>query len=158
MNTQAAVNDFLAQRSLAVVGVSRGGKKFGNMAYRELKTKGYQLFPVHPEAEVLEGDRCYPSLSALPEQASPEATARVGGVLVIVPPAETERVVRDAAAAGIPRVWMQQGAESESAIRFCEEHDISVVAGECILMFAEPLRFYHRPHRWVWKLLGKLPK
>ena len=150
MSTQAAVDDFLAQRSLAVVGVSRGGKKFGNMAYRELKAKGYQLFPVHPEAEVLEGDRCYPSLSALPEQAD--------GVLAVVPPAETERVVRDAAAAGIPRVWMQQGAESESAIRFCEEHGISVVAGECILMFARPLRFYHKPHRWVWKLLGKLPR
>ena len=67
MNTKAAVDDFLAQRSLAVVGVSRGGKKFGNRAYRELKAKGYQLFPVHPEAEVLEGDPCYPSLSALSE-------------------------------------------------------------------------------------------
>ena len=150
MNTKAAVDDFLAQRRLAVVGVSRGGKKFGNRAYRELKTKGYQLFPVHPEAEVLEGDKCYASLDALPETA--------GGVLIIVPPAVTERVVRDAAAAGIPRVWMQQGAESEGAIRFCEEHGISVVAGECILMFAQPLKFYHKPHRWVWKLLGKLPR
>ncbi|MBA7669206.1 hypothetical protein ES703_77334 [subsurface metagenome] len=150
MNTKAAVDDFLAQRSLAVVGVSRSGKKFGNMAYRELKGKGYQLFPIHPEAEVLEGDKCYASLSALPEQS--------GGVLVIVPPTQTEQVVRDAAAAKIPRVWMQQGAESEEAIRFCEEHGISVVAGECILMFAQPLKFYHKPHRWVWKLLGKLPK
>ncbi len=150
MNTQAAVNDFLAQRSLAVVGVSRGGKKFGNMAYRELKGKGYQLYPVHPEAEALDGDKCYASLSALPE--------RSGGVLIIVPPTQTEEVVRDAAAAKIPRVWMQQGTESESAVRFCEEHGISVVAGECILMFAQPLRFYHRPHHWVWKLLGKLPK
>ncbi len=150
MNTQAAVNDFLAQRSLAVVGVSRGGKKFGNRAYRELKAKGYRLFPVHPEAEVLEGDPCYPSLSALPE--------RSGGVLIIVPPTQTEQVVRDAAAAKIPRVWMQQGAGSDAAVRYCEEHGISVVAGECILMFAQPLRFYHKPHRWVWKLLGKLPR
>ena len=149
MNPKAAVDDFLAQRSLAVVGVSRGGKKFGNTAYRELKAKGYQLFPVHPEAEVLEGDKCYPSLSSLPEL--------VGGVLVVVPPAQTEQVVRDATAANIPRVWLQQGAGSEAAVRFCEEHDISVVAGECILMFAEPVGFLHKPHRWVWKLLGKLP-
>ncbi|UCH63495.1 MAG: CoA-binding protein [Fidelibacterota bacterium] len=150
MNTKAAVDDFLAQRSLAVVGVSRSGKKFGNMAYRELRDKGYQLFPVHPEAEVLEGDKCYTGLSELPEQ--------TGGVLIIVPPNQTEQVVRDAAAAKIPRVWIQQGAESEEAVRFCEEHDMDVVAGECILMFAEPLRFYHKPHRWVWKLLGKLPR
>ena len=150
MNTKAAVDDFLAQRSLAVVGVSRGGKKFGNTAYRELKAKGYRLFPVHPEAEALEGNPCYPGLSSLPEH--------VGGVLVVVPPAQTEQVLRDASAANIPRVWLQQGAESEEAIRFCKEQGISVVAGECILMFAEPLRFYHKPHRWVWKLLGKLPK
>ena len=150
MNTKAAVNDFLAQRSLAVVGVSRGGKKFGNTAYRALKGKGYQLFPVHPEAEVLEGDKCYPSLSSLPEP--------VGGVLVVVPPAQTEQVVRDATAANIPRVWLQQGAGSDAAVRICEEHDISVVAGECILMFAEPLKFGHKAHRWVWRLLGKLPK
>jgi len=149
MNTKAAVDDFLAQRSLAVVGVSRSGKKFGNMAYRELKGKGYQLFPIHPEAEVLEGDKCYASLSALPEP--------TGGVLIIVPPTGTEQVVRDAAAARIPRVWMQQGAGSDAAVRYCEEHGISAVHGKCILMFAEPLRFYHKPHRWVWKLLGKLP-
>ena len=150
MNTQAVVNDFLAQRSLAVVGVSRGGKKFGNRAYRELKAKGYCLFPIHPKAETLEGEPCYPSLDALPDH--------VGGVLTIVPPDQTEQVVRDAAAAGIRRVWMQQGAESGEAISFCEENGISVVSGECILMFAEPLKFYHRPHRWLWKLLGKLPE
>ena len=150
MNTKSDVADFLAQRSLAVVGVSRSGKKFGNTAYRVLKAKGYQLFPVHPEAEVLEGDRCYPDFGALPE--------KVGGVLAVVPPVETERVVQEMATARIPRIWMQQGAESENAIWLCEEHGISVVAGECILMFAEPTGFGHKLHRWIWRLLGKLPK
>jgi len=151
MTSKAAVQDFVTQRKLAIVGVSRRKKlKFGNLAFKELKSKGYKLFPVHPEAETIEGERCYPSLSALPEP--------VEGVLVVVPPARTEQVVRDAAAAGIKRVWMQQGAESSAAIKFCEEHGINVVHGECILMFAEPAGWYHRAHRWVWKLLGKLPK
>ena len=75
-----------------------------------------------------------------------------------MPPAETEKVVHEIAEVGIPRVWMQQGAESEDAIRFCEEHGIRVVAGECILMFAEPAEFAHRLHRWIWGLLGKLPR
>lgn len=150
MTSRATVDDFLAQRNLAVVGVSRGGKKFGNMAYRELRAKGYRLFPIHPEAEELEGDRCYPRLDALPEP--------VDGALIIVPPDQTQQIVRDVAAAKIGRVWMQQGAESEDTIRFCKENGISAVHGECILMFAEPLKFYHKPHRWVWRLLGKLPK
>jgi predicted CoA-binding protein len=150
MTTKAVVNDFLSQRSLAVVGVSRGGKKFGNTAYKELKAKGYRLFPVHPNAESIEGDRCYPNLGALPEP--------VGGVLIVVPPAQTEQVVREVAAADIRRIWMQQGAESEAAIRFCEENGVSAVHGECVLMFAEPAAFYHRMHRWLWGLLGKLPR
>ncbi|NOY06371.1 MAG: CoA-binding protein, partial [Chlorobi bacterium] len=62
-----------------------------------------------------------------------------------------------AAENGIRRIWMQQGAESEEAIRFCEEHGINVVHGECIMMFMEDPAFMHRAHRWVWKLLGKLP-
>ena len=149
MTSRAAVIDFLAQRSLAVVGVSRSGNKFGNTAYRELKAKGYRLVPVHPQAETLEGDRCARNLGALREP--------VGGVLVIVPPSQTREVIRDAAAAGIKRVWLQQGAESPAAIRLAESLGLSVVAGECILMFAEPAGFGHRAHRWLKGLLGRLP-
>jgi predicted CoA-binding protein len=150
MASKAAVADFVSQRKLAVVGISRKKMKFGNLAFRELKRKGYKLFPVHPHAEQLEGERCSASLAALPEP--------VDGLLVIVPPAQAEQVVREAAAAGIRRVWLQQGAGSPAAIRFCEDNGISVVHGECILMFAEPAAWYHRAHRWVWGLLGKLPR
>ncbi|MCX6070613.1 MAG: CoA-binding protein [Chloroflexi bacterium] len=150
MATKSAVMDFVGQRSLAVVGVSRGGKKFGNTAYRELKAKGYQLVPVHPQAETLEGDRCVKNPASLP--------ASVGGVLVIVPPQQAEQVVQEAAAAGIKHVWLQQGAESQAAIRLAESKGMSVIAGECILMFAEPAGFGHRAHRWIKGLFGGLPK
>jgi uncharacterized protein len=150
VTTKAAVDEFLAQRTLAVVGVSRDPKKFGNSVYKDLKSKGYTVFPVNPNATDIEGDRCYPSLSALPEP--------VGGALVVVPSAETEQVVQDAARSGIPRVWMQQGSESEAAIEFCRANGISEVHGECILMFAQPQAFFHKPHKWVWGLMGKLPK
>lgn len=149
MTTKIAVDDFVAQRKLAIIGVSRGGKKFGNMAFKTLKDNGYRVFPINPHAESIAGERCYPDLKSLPEP--------VQGVLVVVPPNETEQVVREAAAAGIRRVWMQQGAESAAAIRFCEENGISVVHGECILMFAQPVVSIHRFHRWMWKVMGKLP-
>lgn len=149
MTSKSDVEDFISQKTLAVVGVSRGGQKFGNMAYRELKANGYQLYPIHPTAEKLEGDRAYADFKSLPEKA--------GGALIVVPPAQTEKVVRAAAAAGIRRVWMQQGSESEAAIRFCQENGIAEVHGECILMFAGK-SFFHKPHRWVWHLIGKAPK
>ena len=150
MATKAEIEDFLSQRKLAVVGVSRGGKKYGNAAFRELKAKGYQVYPVNPRADVIEGERCYPGLVDLPET--------VGGVVVVVPPAEAEKVVRDAAKAGIRRVWLQPGAESEDAVRFCEENGLTVIHRECILMFATPTAFYHPAHRGLNSLMGKLPK
>ncbi len=150
MTAKTAVENFVAQRTLAVVGASRDGKKFGNVAFKALRDKGYRVFPVNPSAEMVEGEPCYPNLLSLPE--------RVDNVLVVVPPAETERVVREAAAAGIRRVWLQQGAASEAAIRFCEAHDMEVVHDECILMFAQPVASFHKWHRWVWKALGKLPR
>jgi predicted CoA-binding protein len=150
MTTQANVRDFLAQRTLAVVGASRSGKGFGSAAFRELKAKGYHLLPVHPQADQIEGERCYPSLKALPEP--------VGGVLIVVPPQQTEKVARDAAESGIRRIWIQQGAESDAALHFCQQQGLSVVAGECILMFAEPAGAFHRFHGWLWRLIGRAPK
>ncbi len=150
MTSKAVVEGFLAQRTLAVVGASRARRKFGNFAFKALKARGYRLFPINPHAENIEGEHCYPNLTSLPEP--------VDGVLVVVPPTETEQVVREAARAGISRVWIQQGAESEAAIRFCEESGMSVVHGECILMFAPPVTSFHRFHRWIWRILGKLPR
>jgi hypothetical protein len=147
--SQSAIQEVLAQRTLALVGVSRGGKKFGNAIYRELRGKGYKVFPVHPQAEKIEGDQCYPSFKSLPE--------KVGAAVICVPPAQTEQVVQQAYEAGITKVWLQQGAESYAAIRFCENHEMTTVHGQCIMMFAEPVRSFHGFHRWLWKLIGKYP-
>jgi predicted CoA-binding protein len=149
MARRADINEFLSSQHLAVVGVSRSGRKFGNAAYRELKAQGYKLTPVHPTADRVEGDPAAHSLAELSEPAD--------GILIVVPPAQTERVVQEAADAGIRRVWMQQGSESEEAIRFCAEHGMSVVARECILMYAEPAAFFHRAHRWVNQVIGRAP-
>ena len=147
--SQSAIREVLDQRTLALVGVSRGGKKIGNGIYRELKGKGYKVFPVNPQAERIENDPCYPSLGSLPE--------KPGAVVICVPPAQTERVVQQAFEAGITRVWLQQGAESYSAIRFCEDNKMTIVHGQCILMFAEPVKSFHSFHRWLWRLIGKYP-
>lgn len=151
MATRQEIDDFLAQRSLALVGVSRGGKKFGNAILRDLTKAGYRVYPIHPEATELDGVRAYPSFAALPEA--------VGGVITVIPPARTEVVVRDAAAHGIKRVWMQQGAESVEAIRFCQEQGMTVVHGQCILMYPKPATsWFHGAHRWVWELIGRAPR
>ncbi len=150
MNTKKEVESFLGHRHLAVVGVSRSGKEFSNAAYRDLRQKGYRLVPVNPHADSLEGERCYHRLAEIPDK--PEAA------LVLTNSSQTEGVVRDAAEAGIRHLWIQQGSQSAGALQLAQQKGLSVVSGECILMFAEPVGSFHRFHRWVWKLLGRLPK
>jgi len=149
MTRQEAVEGFLSQRVLALAGASRSGKKFGNTILKELKAKGYEVLLVHPEAGEIEGTPCFPSLAALPKP--------VGGLLLVVPPAKAEPLVREAAELGIPRIWMQQGSSSPEAIRLCEAKGIAAVHGECILMFAQPTNGAHRFHHWLWGVFGKLP-
>jgi predicted CoA-binding protein len=148
MTTQASVEGFLAQESFAIAGVSRSGKGFGNAVLEDMTSKGYEVIPVHPEAREVGGLPSFPSLELLPK--------KVGGLILVVPPRQTEKLVREANDAGIDRIWMQQGAESAEAISFCEHNGIDVVHGECIMMFAQPTGV-HRFHRWLRGVFGRLP-
>lgn len=148
MKSKASIESFLAESPIAVVGVSRSGKGFGNAAVRELRRKGYRVYPINPQADLIDGERCYRSFAELPEP--------VRALLVVVPPEQASTVVRAAAKAGITRVWLQQGAQSPLVTLECEELGLDVIAGECILMFAKPTGI-HKAHKWVWALMGKLP-
>lgn len=149
MTSKAVVDEFVSQEKLAVVGASRSGHKFGNGIVRELKTKGYKVFIIHPETETLQGDPVYKDFASLPE--------KVGGVVISVKPEQAEKVVREAAAAGIARVWLQQGSESAAALQFCKDNNLSEVHGECILMYGVGTGL-HGFHRKVNKFFGKAPK
>lgn len=150
MVSRATIDDFLAQKTLALVGVSRSGKGFGNAVRKELTANGYTVLVVHPEADTIDNHPCARSLQ--------EVAPRVGGVVFVTPPEATSRLVREAEAAGIRRVWMQQGAESADAVQFCQEHAIAAVHHQCILMFNEPGAWPHRFHRRLRAVFGRLPR
>ena len=150
MTSKKLVEEFLAQKNIAVVGVSRKKTKFGNAIYRELKQKDYKVFAVNPNMSEFEGDTCYSDLLSIPE--------KVDAVVINVPPMQTEKVVREVNEAGIKKVWLQQGSQSDEAINYCEENGIDCISNECILMFAQPSAFIHRAHKWVWGVFGKLPQ
>ncbi len=149
MTSRAAIDEFLAQKRLGLAGASRSGRGFGNAVLKELTAKGYEIHPVHPAAAQVNGIPCVASVAELP--------AGVEGLILVVPPAETERLVRQAAERGIRRVWMQQGAESPAAIALGEQSGLTVIHGQCILMFAPQAAWFHRLHRWIWGRLGRLP-
>ena len=150
MVSRKSINDFLSVKKLAIVGVSRNTKKFGNVVFKELKSKGYEVFPVNPNITDFNGEKCYPNLQTL--------AGKVEGAVLVVPPYITEKTVKEAASVGINNIWMQQGAESETAVSYCSENKINAVYGECILMFSEPAAFFHKAHRFVNGVFRKLPR
>ena len=123
---QDEIDKALRQKHWAVIGVSRNPTKYGNVVYRHLKKAGYLVYAINPGLESIDGDLCYPSLTALP--IVPDA------VSVVVPPKTTEQVISECIGLGISQVWMQPGSESIVAIRNGEEHGISVIHDRCVLI------------------------
>jgi len=149
MTSKESVDNFLKCKNLAVVGVSRKSGKFGNAIYKELKKKGLNIYGVNPSLKFIEGDKCYSNLK--------ELEGKVDAVVNVVSPNQTTSVVKEANEIGVKNIWMQQGSESEEAIKYCQENKINEIHKECILMFADPVKSIHGVHKWIWKILGKLP-
>ncbi len=127
------IREFLDKRNvIAVVGASRNPEKYGYKVYRALKMAGYKVYPVNPNADEILGDKCYPDLYSLPEK--PDV------VSLVVPPKIAEAVLHACKDLDVRRVWMQPGAESEDAIKFCNDNGIKVVYGLCIMVESGRLR------------------
>ncbi|MCL6495461.1 MAG: CoA-binding protein [Ignavibacterium sp.] len=149
MNSKKAIDNFLEQKNIAVIGVSSKGKGFGVAIYSHLKNNGYNVYGVNNNGGKIGNENLYKSLSEIPH--------KIESVITVVPPRETEKIVREIDSLGINQVWMQQGSESKSAIEFCVSKGMNVITSECIMMFAEPVRSIHSFHRWINKFLGKYP-
>jgi predicted CoA-binding protein len=157
MTTPTKIDEFLAQRRIAVAGVSRHNSKHpaGNLIYRRLKKTGHDVFAVNPNMESFEGDACYPDLQSIP--------GGVDGVVIVTRPAITEHIVRDCTTAGVRRVWMHHGLSQGSSVwpegaHFCRENGISVIAGACPMMYGPNVDFGHTCMRWIMQLKGDLPQ
>jgi uncharacterized protein len=150
MTRKVDIESFFSANAYAVIGVSAERKKFGNAVFRTMKQKGLTVYPVHRSLESVEGEKCFRTVNDLP--------ADVTSIVTVVPPAVTESVVRDAMAKGVRHVWMQPGSNSRAAADAARNAGATVVDGECILMFLEPVDSIHALHRWVKKLVGRMPE
>ncbi len=148
-----SAREFLAQKRIAVVGVSRSAQQPANFVFRKLRTAGREVFPVNPAATELEGVACYPNLQAIPRG--------VDAVVVFTPPSATEGVVRECVALGIKHVWLHctfgAGSASVAAERLAREAGLTLIPAGCPAMFCEPVDLAHKCFRWWLTFTGKLP-
>ncbi len=126
---QDTIKAFMAEGPWAVAGASPDRSKYGNKVLRCYQQHGMEVYPLNPKAPEVEGLKAYARLADLP--------VKVAGLSIITPPAVTEQVVEEAAAAGVKRVWMQPGAESPAAVQRAEALGLEVIwGGPCILVVA----------------------
>ena len=146
------INQFINDKNIALIGVSKNKQKFGNALLKELTKKGYNVYPVHPELKEVEGSKCYSTIDDLPDS--------VKNLLLVVQPQVTEEIVSQINPQKIQRVWMHKGAgsgsASDKAIEDCRKKGIEVVYGFCPMMFVSPSGM-HGFHFWMRKTFGKLP-
>ena len=151
------VQNFLAQKSIAVVGVSEKRETGCNLAYTKFKDEGYQVYAVNPHLTTFKGDPCYPDLKSIPQK--PDA------VFILANPSVTEAIVRECVELGIKHVWMHcmlgtkpdlgagMTSVSSEAVRVCKENGISVIPGACPNQFLKA-DFGHGMMRGLWGLMG----
>ena len=149
MTSLKQIEDFIAAEPIAIVGVSRNPKKFGQMAFKELKDKGLKVIPVNPFADDILGVKAYPDVISLPPE--------VRGIIIMTKKNQTAGVVKEAKSKGIGNIWIQQMADSKDALKELEGTDINYISGECILMHYKP-HSIHKFHRAIKRFFGLLPK
>ena len=150
-----AASDFLANRRVAITGVSRAPQNHGsNVVYRRLKERGYQVFAINPNADEVEGNPSYHDLRSIP--------GGVEAVVIGTRPEIAEETMRECAELGIKHVWMHRGpgagSVSEAAANYGREHGITVIEGGCPCMFEPTADLGHKLMCFVFTLNGNVPK
>ena len=116
----------LTKKDVSIVGATNNTTKYGYEIFKNLRSRGYEVYPVNPGLDELEGIKCYPSLADIP--------VKVGVVDFVVPPEVTETTLKECKRLGLDRIWLQPGSESEAAIAFCHENNLKVVHDICVTL------------------------
>ena len=158
-NIDRLVQNFLAQKVIAVVGVSNQRETGANRNYKTFKQHGYRVYAVNPRMSTFDGTSCYPDLKSIPEK--PDA------VFMLTSPRVTEQIVQQCVDLGIKHIWMHclmgtkpglaasSTSVSPSAVEMCRQHEIAVIPGSCPAQFLNA-DLGHSLMRRLWSLFGYL--
>jgi predicted CoA-binding protein len=134
--TEPQIRDILKRaRTIAMVGASDKPERDSYQVMAYLIANGYRVIPVNPTVEAIQGERSYPSLTAIPERVDVVDIFRSSDA---VPP-----IVDEAIAIGAPVVWMQLGILNEGAAQRARAAGLDVIMDHC--MRAEHRRLIERP-------------
>jgi uncharacterized protein len=152
--TRQDIDDFLSQKKLVMVGVSRNPKEYSRSLFKDFRDRGFEVVPVNPKLQEVDGVTCYASIKDVPGE--------IDGVIVLTSAAASETVVKEVNELGIHRVWIpgpgSDATISKNAVKYCNDNQMTVIAGYCPYMFIKDAQFFHRLHGGLLNLIGKGPK
>lgn len=125
MEMEQLKKTMLEKKVWAVVGANSKRGKFGNIIYKKLKSRGYDVYPVNPNYDEIEGERCYHNIDEIP--------TKVDCVDFVVPPSISKKVIEQVKQAGIEYIWMQPGSYDNETIDIAKENELNVVYNNCVL-------------------------
>jgi len=146
MNSRTIIDHFLNNKDMAIAGVSRDTKKFGYHVFKTLTDKGYNIIPVNPSADAIDGIFCIHAIHDIP--------SGINNLLIVTHKDKSKMVIQEAIEKGIKNIWIQNGCETEEAIQLATDNNINLVAKACILMYASPKGF-HKFHQRLARLFGQ---
>lgn len=150
MGKKESIDEFLAAKKFAMAGVSTNEKKFGYIVFKELREKGFDICPINPKVNEIDGVKCYSSVKDIP--------TGYDKLFIVTPKDTTDNILKEASEKGIKHVWIQQMANTKESSSVAQNLEIELIEKECIFMFAEPVTSIHKFHKMIWNLFGLLPK
>jgi predicted CoA-binding protein len=94
----------MSQPTVAIIGASADRSKFSNKSIHAHLKAGYEIFPVHPKEETIEGLKVYRSVL--------DVAVALDRVSLYLPPTVGVELLDDIAKKGCQELWVNPGAES----------------------------------------------
>ena len=152
---KALTEDFLSQKTIAVVGISLRKQTVANGVYKKLKSEKRTVFPIGRNTEIFENEKCFSSLSDLPQ--------KVDGVFIAANKENIEQTIRECISLSIPRIWIHNAGGitktpdiSLELLSECKNKSITIIPGACPMMFVDNADFGHKCMKWVLAAMGKM--
>lgn len=140
------INEFLNSNAIAIVGVSKEEKSFSRVMLKAFVSRGYKVFVVNPNANSIDCFHCYHSITQLPKN--------VEAIYILKRKDIAIQLAREAATQGIKKIWIHIKCDSPDLKEISKEYGVSIIAGECFFMWAEPVKGIHRFHRFLYELFN----
>lgn len=143
------IDEFLGLKRIALVGASRSTRSMSRALMNELVRRGYDVIPVNPNTEDLDGCRYVQSVA--------EIDPPPDGALIMRARERTADAVRECLDAGVRRIWLHRGCETPHAIDLIREAGATAIPGECMFMYLPDASLIHRIHRAINQFTGRYP-